>query len=75
MKCLKANGAGIHVKRAQPLDMQEEEQHWEKGTLHKTSPQTLLDTMLFMCGIYFALRSSHHYLAHSIYCSHIKNTS
>ena len=25
MKCLKANGAGIHIKRAQPHDMQEEE--------------------------------------------------
>ena len=26
MKSLKAHGAGIHIKRAQPFDMQEEEQ-------------------------------------------------
>ena len=41
MKHLKANGADIHVKRAQPFDMQE---LWEKGTLGKASPQTQINT-------------------------------
>uniref|UniRef100_A0A1X7U213 ZMYM2-like/QRICH1 C-terminal domain-containing protein n=1 Tax=Amphimedon queenslandica TaxID=400682 RepID=A0A1X7U213_AMPQE len=30
---------------------------WEKGMLGEGSPHKLLKTMIFMCGIYFALRS------------------
>ena len=76
MKCLKANGAGIHIKRAQPHDMQEEEQLWEKGTLAKLHHKLYL-TLCYSCVAYILpfVYSSHHHLAHSIYCSHIKNTN
>ena len=30
---------------------------WEKGLLGRATPHTLLDTMVYMCGIYFVLRS------------------
>ena len=57
MRRLKATGAGITKKRAQPISSEEEEKLWIDGSLGSTSPQTLLDTIIFMCGMYFALRS------------------
>uniref|UniRef100_A0A1X7SKA1 ZMYM2-like/QRICH1 C-terminal domain-containing protein n=1 Tax=Amphimedon queenslandica TaxID=400682 RepID=A0A1X7SKA1_AMPQE len=37
--------------------MNEEKLLWGKGMLGEGSPHKLLKTMIFMCGIYFALRS------------------
>ena len=31
---------------------------WERGLLGEDNPQALLDTILFLCGIHFALHSS-----------------
>ena len=57
MKRLRATGLGTKCKQAEPLTVAEENQLWEKGLLGNHSPQVLLDTMLFLCGIHFALRS------------------
>ena len=57
MKRTKAGGAGSTKKRVEPISFEEEEMLWEKGLLGSATPHTLLDTMVYMCGIYFALRS------------------
>ena len=41
----------------EPISIEEEDMLWEKGVLGESDPQTLLDTVLFLCGIHFALRS------------------
>lgn len=58
MKRLRAAGHGAKCKQAEPLTISEENRLWESGLLGDHSPQVLLDgTMLFLCGIHFALRS------------------
>ena len=44
-------------RKAEPITTEEEDLLWEKGLLGDCSPQALLDTMLFLCGIHFALHS------------------
>ena len=66
MKRLQSAGIGSVKKRAEPLTMEEEEQLWEKKILGDHSPKALLNTMMFMNGLYFALRSGveHRQLRH-----------
>ena len=56
MKRIKASTTYLK-KQAEPITTNDEKLLWEKGMLGEGSPQILLETMLFMCGIYFALRS------------------
>ena len=57
MKRLQRAGLGSKKKKAEPLTGEEEELLWTKGLLGSGSPQALVDTMVIMNGIYFALRS------------------
>ena len=56
MKRIKSSGQ-THIKQAEPLTFDDEKLLWEKGLLGSGSPHILLGTMIFMCGVYFALRS------------------
>ena len=57
MKRLQQLGLGSKRRQGEPLTLEEEVLLWKKGLLGSSNPQSLLDTMLFMNGIYFALRS------------------
>ena len=57
MKRLRSTGLGVRPKRAEPITVNEENLMWEKGLLGSHSPQVLLHTMVYLCGLNFALRS------------------
>ena len=57
MKRLQSSGLGSRKKKAEPLSLEEEELLWRKSLLGDGNPQALVDTMMLMNGIYFALRS------------------
>ena len=57
MKRLQRAGLGSQKKKAEPLTEEEEELLWNKGLFGCKTPQALVDTVLFMNGVYFALRS------------------
>ena len=57
MKRIQAKGVGTHVKQAEPITEEEEEQMWSKGVLGEHTPQALLNTIFFMCGMCLALRN------------------
>ena len=53
----RALGLGVKKRQAEPITIEEENKQWEKGVLGDSDLQTLLDTLLFLCGIHFTLRS------------------
>ena len=48
LKRLQRSELGTKTKKAEPLSLEEEETLWQKGLLGKSSPQVLVDTILFM---------------------------
>ena len=56
MKELQGKGIGVNRKQVEPI-LPEEEQMWKTGVLVVHTPQSLLDTMVYICRLYFALRS------------------
>ena len=61
MKELQAAGIGVSVKQADPIRTSHEEQLWDNGLLGDQTPAILLDTMVFLSGLNFALQSGHKY--------------
>ena len=49
-------GVGLTRKQGEIITLREEEQLWEKGVLGDSQPQQLLDTLVYLFGIHFALR-------------------
>ena len=62
MKRLRAKGLGSAPKHTEPLTYDDEEKMWNEGVLGDSSPKQLLETIIYMCGLYFAMRSeTEHY--------------
>ena len=57
MKRLTAMGIGSSVKEAQAFSEDEENKLWNLRLLGDSSPRVLLDTMVFLIGKNFSLRS------------------
>ena len=61
MKRLQASGIGTAQRKAESITFEDEEILWRKRILGDSTPQSLLDTMLHMNGLYFALRGGKEY--------------
>lgn len=57
MKRLTAKGLGCEIKQAEPITKDEEQLMWTKGVLCDTDPKTLQNTLFFLIGKFFALKS------------------
>lgn len=52
MRRLRSLGYSVTKRKAEPLSFQEEDRLWSLGLLGESSPQILLDTMVFLCGLF-----------------------
>ncbi len=57
MTQLRALGLGVQRKQAEPISVKEENTLWEAGLLDCNSHKVPLYTMVYLCGLSFALRS------------------
>ena len=57
MKAKAQMGLGLHVRQALTISVEKEEILWQKGLLGSGEKKVLLDTMVFLIGLNFALRS------------------
>ena len=57
MKERQAQGLGSSQKQAEVITTEEEEHLWRTGVLGSDNPRTLIDTLLYLNGLYFALRA------------------
>ena len=54
MKRIKRTGKGSSKKKAKPLTNHDEEKLWESGLLSDHSPNALLNTIFYMCGLRYS---------------------
>ena len=68
MKRLQTSGLGAQQRKAEVISYESEDIMWEKGILGDGNRQGLLDTMLFMNILYFALQGGrdHRLLQHKL---------
>lgn len=57
MKFLASQGYYCCRQKAEAIDAEDEMDMWEKGILGDSNPQQLLETVLYMLGVHFALRA------------------
>lgn len=57
MKFLASNGYSCPRKKADPVEVKDEENMWLEGVLGDSNPKQLVDTMLYLLGVHFALRA------------------
>ena len=57
MKRLNATGEYLNKKQPQPITVKQESHLRDLGLLGNYNPQTLLNTIVFQVGLFFALRS------------------
>ena len=55
MTRLQTSGIGTAQRKTKPITFEDEEILWTKRILGDSTPQSLLDTMLYMNRLYFAL--------------------
>ena len=55
-------GKYIEKRQAQPITASDEDVLWNLRLLGEHSPQVLLDTMVNLIGLYFALRSGNKHM-------------
>ena len=67
MNQLQGQGVGSKRRQAEPITQEEEEVLWKKGMLGQNTGRALVDTMLYMCGTYFALRSGQEHRSTEIF--------
>ncbi len=67
MKRLQSKGIGSEHKQAEPFTIEEEEMLWQNKILGDHTPEALLNSIIYMNGVYFALRSGdeHRQLRHN----------
>ena len=67
LKSLNGTGKYIYKKRAEVITVEMEDILWHKGLLGDHTPQILVDTMVYLIGLYFAFRSGddHRKLRHN----------
>lgn len=57
MRELTRNGVGLNKKKAAPISVTSEQEMWDQGILGEDNPKKLMNTVLYLLGVQFALRS------------------
>ena len=77
LKQLNRTGKYVEKKKAGVITVEMEEKLWESRMLGDQSPEVLVDTVLYLIGLNFALRSGeeHRHLQYLPYLMPLKNLS